>query len=217
MTQRFLFVTLTVAVVATGGCATPDPDPPALPPASPPASDARTLPIPGDDPPAPVGVASGSLTWDAPDAWIEVPPSNSMRHTQYRLTGDAGDAELVVFYFGPGQGGDPRANAERWAGQFLQPDGGDPREAMTIESMAGDGTLLHVVEVTGTYTGGMSTGVAPPEPIEDAMLLGGIVEGGDAPWFFKLTGPQETVEAAEADFEAMLRSLRQGAAPVTEG
>ena len=34
----------------------------------------------------------------------------------------AGDAETVVFYFGPGQGGGVESNIARWAGQFtLEP------------------------------------------------------------------------------------------------
>ena len=31
-----------------------------------------------------------------------------MRRAQYRISGSGGDAECVVFYFGPGQGGDAR-------------------------------------------------------------------------------------------------------------
>ena len=46
-----------------------------------------------------------------------------MRHAQYRVPGGNGDGECIVFYFGPGEGGDPMSNARRWAGQFDQPDG----------------------------------------------------------------------------------------------
>jgi len=42
------------------------------------------------------------------------------------------------------------------------------------------------------------------------MLLGAIAEGPDANWFFKLTGPEATVEAQRAGFEALLKSLRKG-------
>jgi hypothetical protein len=66
------------------------------------------------------GTVSTSLAWDTPEAWIEETPSSGMRRAQYRVTGEAGDGECVVFYFGPGQGGDAQANAERWAGQFEQ-------------------------------------------------------------------------------------------------
>jgi hypothetical protein len=42
------------------------------------------------------------------------------------------------------------------------------------------------------------------------MLLGAIARGPDANWFFKATGPQKTLEANRAAFEAMVRSLRSG-------
>jgi hypothetical protein len=40
------------------------------------------------------------------------------------------------------------------------------------------------------------------------MLLGGIVPGPDAPWFFKLTGPEDTVRSERERFVALLRSVR---------
>jgi hypothetical protein len=42
-------------------------------------------------------------------------------------------------------------------------------------------------------------------------LLGAIVEGPDANWFFKLTGPAATVDAQRQAFEAMVGSLRPAA------
>jgi len=40
------------------------------------------------------------------------------------------------------------------------------------------------------------------------MLLGAIVEGPDANWFFKCTGPAATMKANRADFDAMIASVR---------
>ena len=39
------------------------------------------------------------------------------------------------------------------------------------------------------------------------MLLGGIAEGPDAPWFFKLTGPAATVESQRNAFGRLLESI----------
>lgn len=154
---------------------------------------------------APTRPADGAaLAWQAPDGWESQPPSSGMRHAQYRVPGPAGDAECVVFYFGAGQGGDGMANARRWANQFEQPDGSSSEEAMaTGQTQVGDIPVL-TVEVTGTYTGGMSGG--PPMP--EAMLLGAVARGPDANWFFKLTGPQGTVEAQRGAFEGLIGSLR---------
>jgi hypothetical protein len=69
-----------------------------------------------------------------------------------------------------------------------------------------------LIEVTGTYGGGgPMMGGGEPQP--DSMLLGAVAEGPDANWFFKLTGPEETVRAQREAFEAMVRSLRQGGDP----
>ncbi len=207
-------VSFTLLCVGLGGCAA-DPEPPestAEETTTPPPAGARTLPIPevGDE----TGTGGtetrhGPLVWTLPPGWTEVAPSNTMRRAQYVVPGSAGDGECVVFYFGPGQGGDPMANAERWAGQFTQPDGGNSLDRMTMQEIDGAPLDLRLVEVTGTYTGGMSTGVAPAEPLPNWMLLGGIASGPDAPWFFKLTGPQATLEENRDAFVSMLRSIRQ--------
>jgi len=189
---------------ATGTTAAPDPAT-AVP------TEAMTLPIPsvghGEEQTSTVDI--GSLTWDKPAAWNAAQPSSNMRIAQYEVPGSGGNGELAVFYFGPGQGGDPAANARRWAGQFSQPDGGDSLAMMKMEDLDGGKLALQLVEVTGTYDGGMSMGAAPPKAQAGYMLLGGIAHGPDAPWFFKLTGPQATLEENRDAFIGMLRSIRQ--------
>ncbi len=176
---------------------------------------ARTLTIPGtepapDDPHAGIAERASALIWDVPAGWKEEPPSSSMRRSQYRVSGPAGDAECVVFYFGPGQGGDPAANAVRWANQFAQPDGRPATEVMRLVEVEGTRVPVHLVEVTGTYDGGMTMTDAPASKQPGWMLLGGIAQGADAPWFFKLTGPEATVRAEREAFLGLLRSVRAG-------
>src|SRR5215510_5307663 len=129
-----------------GGSKEPEPAPPAQQPNESPSPGSGLLPIPGSEeksaelPPGhpPVSQASGSavpaapppgsgeggtsVRWKAPAGWIAETPSSPMRKAQYRVPGPGGDGECAVFYFGPGQGGDPMANAQRWAGQFKHPD-----------------------------------------------------------------------------------------------
>ena len=174
---------------------------------------ARVLALPDDTTTAPTAARAptpGGLVWDLPAGWTEAPPTSSMRRAQYRVPGPAGDGECVVFYFGPGQGGDAAANAERWAGQFRQPDGSDPIAAMRMASLDGTRVPVRIVEVTGTYDGGMTMTDAPAESRAGYMLLGGIADGPDAPWFFKLTGPEPTVRAQRDAFVGMMESLRVG-------
>lgn len=180
-----------------------------LPPGHPPV---QTAPVAGiNPPPAGSGEGAAALVWDTPASWSAVPPANAMRKAQYRVPGPGGDGECVVFYFGPGQGGDPMSNAQRWASQFTLADGSTGDKSLkTSEMKVGDVTVL-MAEVAGTYSGGMTMGMAPSEPQPGYKLLGAVAEGADANWFFKFTGPEKTVDANRAAFEGMLKSLRRGA------
>jgi hypothetical protein len=51
-------------------------------------------------------------------------------------------------------------------------------------------------------------GGGPVEPAPGSQLLGAVIEGPGGPWFFKVTGPTDTVSAAAAAFDEMLRSVR---------
>jgi len=174
---------------------------------------ARVLPLPGQElppgHPSTANTAQRALEWVVPDGWIEVPPASSMRIAEYRIPGPAGDGSLAVFYFGPGQGGDPMANAVRWAQQFEQPDGSSSVDRMEITEIASQ-VPVRLVEVTGIYDGGMTMTAAPSEKQPGWMLLGAIAQGADAPWFFKLTGPEQTVRASRAGMIEMMESLRNG-------
>ena len=158
---------------------------------------------------APVIDQQTLLSWDSPEGWIEEPPANSMRQAQYRVPGEAGDGQCVAFYFGAGQGGGTMANAERWADQFTQPDGRSSRELLQTEEMqVGERSVL-VVRVTGTYNeGGMMMGGSAPKTMPGYMLLGAVVEGPDSNWFFKLTGPEQTVSDNEEQFLGLVASVR---------
>ncbi|MGB5813977.1 MAG: hypothetical protein WBH85_01355 [Thermoanaerobaculia bacterium] len=157
------------------------------------------------------GTGSTSLGWTSPAGWAAETPSSSMRRAQYRVPGEAGDAECVVFYFGPGEGGDAMANALRWADQFTQPDGRSSRELLQTSETDVGGIPVLMSEVTGTYGGGMPMMGQPAQVLPDHMLLGAVAAGPDANWFFKLTGPQATVEAEREAFAEMIRSLKSGA------
>ena len=152
--------------------------------------------------------ASGEIVWTTAKEWIEETPKSSMRKAQYRLPaapGDKEDGECVVYYFGAGQGGDVKANQNRWAAQFHGWGSTPPK----CSEMRAGGLSISRAEVKGTYTPspmGMSGG-PEPQPMPDFMLLGAIVPGSDANWFFKCTGPVKTMEANRARFDALLESL----------
>ena len=199
---RVLTLVLIVGVVAAlsghgAGQTMPPGHPPAGGPSRPPA------PAPGS------GTGAQALTWTAPAAWTVETPSSSMRRAQYRIQGPAGPAECAVFYFGPGQGGDARANATRWGSQFQGPDGKSAAAAIKTREIKVGAIPVLLVEVSGTYVGGMGGGPAGPAR-PDYMLLGAIAQGPDANWFFRATGPRATLERERAAFDAMIRSIKRG-------
>ena len=181
-----------------------------LPPGHPPI-DAAGAPAAGL-PAVPPGAGTGdtALAWTAPAGWIAEQPASAMRRAQYKVPGAAGDGECVVFYFGPGQGGDPASNAARWADQFSLADGSPAAGAMKTSEIEVGGLKVFVVEVAGTYKGSMTMSAAPAVPKPGYRLLGAVAPGPDANWYFKFTGPDATVEAQKAAFMAMVRSLKHG-------
>ncbi len=171
-------------------------------PSSDPSSPGMVVP-----PPPGSGTGSSGLAWTAPEGWLKEVPTSKMRRAQYRVPGEAGDGECVVFYFGPGQGGDARSNTIRWGEQFIQPDGRPSSAVQKSENLTVNGIPILLTEVTGTYQGGfVMDGSAKSYP--GSMLLGAVAEGPDANWFFKLTGPEATVKTHREAFMTLIRSLR---------
>jgi hypothetical protein len=129
-----------------------------------------------------------------------------MRVATYAVPGPKGAAagECAVFFFGPGQGGSVDDNVARWAKQF---EGAPAPAKKTAANPAG--LRVTRAEVGGTYLapGGpmmQSTGKRP-----GYRLLGAIVEAPEGNVFFKLTGESATVAAAQADFDALVASVRR--------
>jgi hypothetical protein len=157
------------------------------------------------------GTGDAGMSWSMPAGWVSEVPSNAMRRAQYRIPGPGGEGECVVSYFGPGQGGPPKDNIQRWASQFKKPNGEPATDIVRTSDMRVGDVPVTIVEVEGTYVGGMGSTMSQGSPKGNQALLGAIVEGPDANWFFKFIGPEATVKAQRAAFEGMLRSLKKGA------
>ena len=100
-----------------------------------------------------IELAAAGLTYTAPAGWKPVTTSSSMRVAQFslpRATGDAQDAELVVYYFG-GTGGTVEANIDRWVGQMQQPDGRPSSAVLKRQSRTINGLKVTMVDVSCTY------------------------------------------------------------------
>jgi gluconolactonase len=146
---------------------------------------------------------SGPVSLKIPTAWKEQAAASNMRLAQFvvpRVAGDAEDGELVIF---PPFGGTPAANVQRWIDQFASAG----REVKMTQG-ATDRAKYIWVDLTGTYN--MSVG--PPILRKTEAKAGYrmlavmyMVEGGGN-YFFKLTGPQKTVAAAEAAYRASFQA-----------
>jgi hypothetical protein len=150
------------------------------------------------------GTLSGAgIAFDLPASWEPQPPANTMRVGQAAIPGPGGAGELAVFFFGPGGGGGTEANLQRWVSQMEPAPGAEP-ERQTWQS----GPLtIHLLALEGTVLPS-SMGMGPSDPVPDSMLLAAVVEGPGGPWFFKATGPRETLRAEMPAFEGMLRGIR---------
>jgi hypothetical protein len=154
-------------------------------------------------PPAAAGSAGG-VQWTVPGRWT-AGSGSTMRVATYAVPAAKGTdpGECAVFFFGSGQGGGVDENVARWGKQFE----GTPAPKQTTATVAG--MRVTRAEVAGTY-------LAPGGPMMQSTgkktgyrLLGAIVEAPEGNVFFKLTGPAATVSAAQADFDALVASLKK--------
>jgi hypothetical protein len=138
-----------------------------------------------------------TIQFEAPAAWAKEDPANAMRKAQYRVPDKekkARDGEMVLFYFGSSAGTIPM-NLKRWAGQMGQQDA----KGEVVEGKC----KITLVDLKGTYTERPDK-----EPLPDARMLAAVVETEAGPWYFKLTGPAETVGDWRDEFVAMLKAAK---------
>jgi hypothetical protein len=137
----------------------------------------------------------GGLKFARPADWKWVEVTSPMRKAQLKIPGASAEqsADVTFFHFGAGGGGDVTSNAQRWLAQFKSPEG-----AAKIEPQEIAGTKVTLVTTEGTFSSGMPGG--PTTAIENAALLGAIIEGPDGNIFIKLTGPAALVKGLRAKF-----------------
>ncbi|MDQ1637503.1 MAG: hypothetical protein QOF62_842 [Pyrinomonadaceae bacterium] len=156
----------------------------------------------------------GELSYTVPEGWQVERPNSNMRVAQYtlpRAEGDGADAELVVYYFGQGQGGSRQANIDRWLNQMQQSDGSPSQEKAKIENTTVNGLAVTTVDVLGKYNGGMaSPGASPsatPGDLSNYRMRAAIVETPKGMYFVKLTGPQNTVSRWDQAYTGYINSF----------
>jgi len=158
-------------------------------------------------------VTLDSLKSQVPADWKEEKPGNQMRAYQFRIPkvkGDAADAELVIFYFGPGAGGSTADNIRRWKGMFLTPEGKKIDDVATVTKMKVGDVDVTYLDVKGTYKfkARPFDPNAKEERRPDYRMLGVVFESKKGPYFFRLVGPDKTVTQHKKEFDKFLKGFK---------
>ena len=151
---------------------------------------------------APAAFKVSELSFNRPTSWEWV-PAGGMRQAQLKVVDNEKKetAEVVFFYFGPGNGGGVKANVDRWIGQFKEPK--EELKPQVEETSVGTHKITYVTAL-GTYNSGMPGG--PKTPLANHALLGAIVEAPQGCVFVRLTGPAGLAKASKSDFRKMVES-----------
>lgn len=155
------------------------------------------------------------LAWDVPGTWTVVGEGRSgSKKAAYKVPkagNDKEEAEMVVFFYGTGSQGDVEKRFSEWFSEF---DGNVGAESKR-ESFEVRGLKAELVDTKGTYKIALGPKIGPNKKApmqmvkQDWRILGGVVRTPDrGNWFFKLVGPNDTVEAARSGFRAVLESAR---------
>jgi hypothetical protein len=154
-------------------------------------------------------VELGGLKSTPPETWKDVAVSSPMRLKQFTVPGKDGDAELVVFFFGQGQGGDTQANLDRWKKQFEPPAGKtleDVSKVSTVKLAKGNATVL---DVRGTFqwkANPMAPG--PAEPRANHRMLAVVLETPKGNYYIKLVGPEKTIDKNKKGFDGWIKGFK---------
>ena len=169
--------------------------------------------------PAPTMPGLAPVVWDTPGSWTTINAPTASRSGAKKASynvpkagNDKEEAEVLVTFNGTGDKGDPAKTYKEWFDQF---DGNLGPTAKREEFVNGHGLKVEMVEIAGTYKVALAPPVGPQKKAavqmvkNDFRLVGATVKTPDrGNWFFKLTGPNETVQSARSALRALLESAR---------
>jgi hypothetical protein len=159
------------------------------------------------------------VVWDTPGSWTTMNAPNTSRSGARKASynvpkagNDKEEGEVLVTFNGTGDRGDPAKIFKEWFDQF---DGNLGATAKREELVNARGLKVEMVEIAGTYKVALAPPVGPQKKSAVQMvknnfrLVGAVVKTPDrGNWFFKLTGPDETVQSARSALRALLESAR---------
>ena len=144
------------------------------------------------------GAGGKTFAWKTPEGWEEVEGSKS-REATWRVKGEPQtDCSLSKL---PGNGGGLLANVNRWVGQM----GAQPVDAKALAALPRKpllGSEAVYLDIPGRY-GGMGG----QEVMQDARMLGFLLELPTAAVYLKFVGPANVVEANQGAFQELAASI----------
>ena len=152
------------------------------------------------------------LSSPVPATW-KVSPAKGLRLYQIavpKVAGDSEDAEIVVFYFGPGSGGGVAENIKRWKAMFDAPKGKDIEDVAKVTKMKAGDVEITYLDVEGTYLSKFPPNApnAKTERKENFRMFSVVFESKNGPYFLRMTGPAKTMAARKDAFDGWLKNFK---------
>jgi len=133
-----------------------------------------------------------------PSNWSRIEPKSSMRLAEYKVETTSGFYSVIVF---KNIGGNEDQNIKRWFGQFSGDKVAELEERS--ESMDIRGSQLTFVQTSGSFNGGMGQS----EPIDEAGLMGFIINSNNDVYYFKAVADSKIILEGKRDFVQTVLSM----------
>lgn len=154
-----------------------------------------------------------TLKYAPPPSWTKTESSETgARRAGFKVPhvgDDKEDAEALVLFFGTGSGGERDKIWDEWFGQF----DGEAKKDAKRSTFDVKGMQAESFEFLGTY----KLNMGPHKPGQtkslvqmvkkDNRMIAVVLHTKDrGNWFFRLVGPDATVQSASSDFRTMIES-----------
>jgi hypothetical protein len=154
-----------------------------------------------------------ALKSKAPADWKQEATTNQMRAYQFKLPhakDDKLDADMIIFYFGPGGGGSAEDNIKRWKGMMAPVEGKKIEDVAKVDKFKVGEVPVTYLDVEGTYLA-KERPFDPNSKVEkkpDYRMLGVVFESPKGPYFIRVTGPAKTIAEQKKAFDEWLKNFK---------
>ncbi len=144
----------------------------------------------------PAGNSQPKIKYTLPTGWKEK-TATQMRVASFEIAGDSKTADVSVIPLGAMSGGDG-PNVNRWRGQIGLAALAEAEVLKTAEKVEIAGQAADLYDLAGTNPGSGNA----------QRILGAILHGDDAAWYFKVIGDSTLVENNKTAFVNFLKSVQ---------